>query len=275
MQKRAFRFVMIERCTHCVPHFTPCSLDVCTGMTCCEKYITHSLCSYFHSFLHLLYTLLPQSLPPFLPPSSSLPLPSLPPSIAPFLLVFPAIAMSSKIPLPVVTLVVLVSTIYLICSMVLFSSIIAWISLEFSTSLAAPLAFIVGVLSLIAAIVGILMEGVARIRRCLGFTFLVLTVALILTTIGLLVPFVLIYNGGNTSLIGEICGDCDDFGKRTQTCVDDCLDECCFTDMSEPLVILLGASTGLSLVASVIGLGTAIAHLFFAFRLPSNSGKRL
>lgn len=159
--------------------------------------------------------------------------------------------------------------------MALFSSIIAWLSLDFSVNLAAPLAFIIGFLSLISAIVGILMEGVAHIRRCLGFTFLVLTVALILTSVGLLLPFILLYNGGNESLIGEICSDCDQFGKRTQTCVDDCEDECCFTDMSELLATVFVAFTGLSLVASVIGLGTAVVHLFFAFRLPSQAGKRL
>ena len=186
-----------------------------------------------------------------------------------------ASTMSSKIPLLVVVLVALVSTAYILCSMVLLSSIVAWISLDFSNSLAAPLAFVVGILSFFAAFVGILMAGVTRITRCLGFTFLVLTVALILTSIGLLVPFILLYNGGNESVIGKFCDDCDEFGKQTQTCVDDCEDECCFTEMSEPLAVVLIASAGLSLVASVVGLGTAIAHLFFVFRLPSKPHKRL
>lgn len=159
--------------------------------------------------------------------------------------------------------------------MVLFSSIVAWISLDFSNSLAAPLALVVGLLSILAAFVGILMTGVTRISRCLGFTFLLLTVALILTSIGLLVPFILLNNGGNQSLIGEYCDECDQFGKRTQTCVDDCDDECCFTNLSEPLATLLIASAGLSLIASVIGLGSAIAHLFFAFRLPPQPHKIL
>jgi hypothetical protein len=183
--------------------------------------------------------------------------------------------MSAKVPLPVLFLVGAVATLLLLCSMALFSAAVAWISLDFSSTLAAPLAFVVGFLSFLAAVVGILMEGVTRITRCLGFTFLTLTVALILTSIGLLVPFVLIYNGGSESLIGEFCDGCDQFGKRTQTCVDDCDDECCFTNMSEPLAMVLIASAGLSLVTSVVGLGTAIAHLFFSFRLPPQSHKRL
>ena len=183
--------------------------------------------------------------------------------------------MSSKIPLPIVFLVGLVATVYLLCSMALFSSIIAWIALDFSSNIAAPLAFVVGFLSLLGAVIGILMEGVTRIRRCLGFTFLILAVAIILTSIGLLIPFILLYNGGNSSFIGEFCDDCEQFGKRTQACVDICDDECCFTDMSEPLAIVLVAASGLSLVASVIGLGTSVAHLFFAFRLPSQPRKRL
>ena len=182
--------------------------------------------------------------------------------------------MTSKIPLPVVVLVGVVSTLYLICAMVLFSSIIAWISLEFSPSLAGPLAFIIGSLSLASAIVGILMEGVTHFRRTLGFIFLLLTVGLILTSVGLLVPFIVIYNGGDSSLIGEICSNCEQLGERTQLCVDECNDECCFTDMSEPLAAVLITFTAISLLASVIGLGTAVAHLFFAFRYPSHSGKK-
>lgn len=183
--------------------------------------------------------------------------------------------MSSKIPLPVVFLVGLVATLYLLCSMALLSSAVAWISLQFTPTITAPLAFSVGVLSLLAGIVGILMEGVTRITRCLGFTFLILTATLILVGIGVLLPFVLLYNGGSESLIGEYCDDCEQFGKRTQTCVDSCDDECCFTDMSETLAIVLIAGAGVSLLTSIVGLGTAIAHLFFSFRLPSQTHKKL
>ena len=180
--------------------------------------------------------------------------------------------MLSKVPLP---LVFLVSTLYLLCSMALLSTAIAWISLQFTPTLVAPLAFSVGFLSLMAAVIGILMEGVPRVTRFLGFTFLVLTVALILVSIGLLVPFILLYNGGNESLIGEYCDDCEQFGMRTQTCVDNCDDECCFTELSEPLAIVVIAAGGTSLLNSIVGLGTAIAHLFFAFKLPSQPHIRL
>ena len=183
-------------------------------------------------------------------------------------------AMASKIPLPVVILVGLVSIIYLICSMVLLSSIIAWISLDFSPTLAGPLAFVTGTLSLAAAVVGILMEGVTRLRRGLGFLFLLLNVGTILTTIGLLVPFVLIYNGGSSDFIALFCDDCDQFGEKTQVCVDKCNDECCFTDMSEPLAVILTAFTGGSLLASVLGVGASVAHLVYAFKISSKGGKR-
>ena len=104
---------------------------------------------------------------------------------------------------------------------------------------------------------------------------MILTVAVILASVGLLVSFFLFYHDGNASLVGEFCDDCDQFGRRTQTCVDDCDDECCFTDTSEPLAIAFVAAVGLSLVASVVGLGTAVAHLCFAFRLSSQPRKRL
>ena len=118
------------------------------------------------------------------------------------------------------------------------------------------------------------MEGVTHFRRTLGFVFLLLTVGLILTNVGLLVSFIFIYSGGDSSLIGEIYSDCDGLGERTQSCVDECNDECCFTDMSEPLAAVLIAFTGISLITSVIGLETAVAHLFFAFRYPSHHGKQ-
>ena len=180
--------------------------------------------------------------------------------------------MVSKIPLP---LVVFVSILYLFCSMALLSAAVAWVSLQFTPTLIAPLAFGVGILSLLAAIIGILMEGVPRVTRCLGFTFLILTIALILISIALLVPFVLLYNGGSDSLIGEYCVNCDQFGSKTQTCVDNCDDECCFTDLSEPLATVLIAAGGIALLNSIVGLGTAIAHLFFAFKVPSQPHKRL
>ena len=186
-----------------------------------------------------------------------------------------ALAMSSKIPLPVVCLVGLVATLYILCSMVLISSGVAWISLQFTPTITAPLAFGVGSLSLLAAIVGILMEGVTRFTRCLGFTFLTLTASLILVSVGVLIPFVLLYNGANESLIGEYCYKCEQYGRRTQTCVDNCDDECCFTDTSETLATVIIAGAGVSLLTSIVGLGTAIAQLFFSFKLPSQPNKRL
>lgn len=183
--------------------------------------------------------------------------------------------MSAKIPTPVVFLVGLVAAFYVLSSMALLSSAVAWISLDFTPSFIAPLAFIVGVLSLLTAIVGILMEGVTRITQWLGFTFFIMTATLILVSIGLLVPFVLIYNGGNDSLIREYCNDCEQFGSKTQTCVDNCDDECCFTDLSETLAVILFVGAGTSLLTSIFGLGAAIAHLFCYFRLPSQPHKRL
>ena len=178
--------------------------------------------------------------------------------------------MTRKIPLPIIVLVGVVSTLYLICSMILFSTIIVWISLDFSPNLAGPLAFIVGSLSLISAIIGILMVGISRLKKSLGIVFFLLTLGLILITVGLTILFMMLYDGGNADVIGKMCEECEQFGKRTQVCVDHCNDECCFTNYSEPLAFILIALTGLSLLTSVVGLGTAVAHLSFAFRPPHN-----
>ena len=54
-----------------------------------------------------------------------------------------------------------------------------------------------------------------------GEVYRVLAVAVIPTSVGWLVPFFLFYHDGNASLVGEFGDDCDQFGRRTQTCVDD------------------------------------------------------
>lgn len=175
--------------------------------------------------------------------------------------------MARKLPAVVVVFAAIAATLYLLCAMALLSSIIAWISLEFDLEYAAPLAFTVGLLSLAAGIVAILMVGISRLKQLFGFIFLMLTVLIMLTSIGLGVLFGLEYIGDKDDLVsGNVCDDCDHQGMDTQLCVDQCSDECCFTDKSDPLAIIFLAGAGTALIASVVGLGVVVLHLYFAFR---------
>ena len=167
--------------------------------------------------------------------------------------------MSGKLPIPVVVLAAMVATLYLISSMGLFSSIIAWISLEFVVDYAGPLAFVIGTLSLAAAIVAILMVGISRLRQALLLLFVILAVITVLASLGLGVLFGLYYIGDEDDFIGgDICDDCEQLGMETQECVDSCNDECCFTDMSGPLAIVFLAFTATALIASILGLIIAV-----------------
>ncbi len=175
--------------------------------------------------------------------------------------------MAHKLPVVVVVFAAIVAALYLLCAMALLSSIIAWISLEFDLQYAAPLAFVVGFLSLAAGVVAILMVGISRLKQFLGFVFLAITVLVILASIGLGLLFGLQYVGDKEDIVsGNICDDCDHQGMQTQRCVDQCSDECCFTEKSDPLTIIFLAATGTALLASIVGLGVAVLHLYFAFK---------
>ena len=179
--------------------------------------------------------------------------------------------MSSKIPTVVIVLAGIIATIYLICSMTLLSSIIAWLSLEFSIELPCALSFVIGTLSLLGGILAILMVGISRLRRVLGLVFLIVAVIVVMAGVGLVVPFALTYLGGDERLIGQICNDCNELGRATQQCVDLCNDECCFVNMSEPLILVFVAATGTAVVNSIVGLAVGVVHLYIT---PWSSSKQ-
>lgn len=183
--------------------------------------------------------------------------------------------MAAKTPVCIVVLAAIVSTLYLISAMGLLSSIIAWLSLEFTADLPGALSFTVGVLALGAGLTAILMVGISRLRKCLGLLFLLLAIIVILAGVGLLTPFTINYIDTGDDAIGQICDDCEQLGMATIECVQLCKDECCFTDMSGPLSIVILAFTATALAASVIGLGVVVAHLYFARKQSDNVRKQL
>ena len=170
--------------------------------------------------------------------------------------------MASKIPVPVAILASLVSLLYLISAMVLLSSIIAWLSVDFSGPLPHALGFAVGVLSLLGALIGILMVGIPHLRRTFGFIFLATTVVTLFACIGLIVPFIISF--------ASFCQDCDQ-EERTRECLNSCDDECCFTDVSMPLAIIFIAFTGTALFTSILGTIIAVPYIWYGGQ---NTGSR-
>ena len=155
----------------------------------------------------------------------------------------------------------LVSFLHLICAMVLLSSIIIWLSLEFTAPLPSALAFVVGIPCLLCSVMAILMLGVRRHNSIFGTIFLILAVVIIIAGLSILIPFALDYNHDQLDLLGEICVDCSYVGNRTMMCQDSCLHECCFTQYSAPLTRIFLASTIVALAVSVVAILTGIAHL--------------
>ena len=168
--------------------------------------------------------------------------------------------MAQKVPVAVVVLASIVAGFYLISSMMLLSSIIAWLSLNFSSAvLPSALAFVIGFLSLVGSFLAILMVGISHLRRILGFVFLALTIITLLACIGLLTPYAIDFQ--------TFCNDCSRlYTEHTIQCVENCNDECCFTDMSMPLVLIFITFSAVSLLTSIVGIGVAVAHLFFTRR---------
>lgn len=117
--------------------------------------------------------------------------------------------------------------------------------------------------------------GDIPLRKCLGLLFLLLAIIVILAGVGLLTPFTINYIDTGDDAIGQICDDCEQLGMATIECVQLCKDECCFTDMSGPLSIVILAFTATALAASVIGLGVVVAHLYFARKQSDNVRKQL
>ena len=168
--------------------------------------------------------------------------------------------MAQKVPVVVVVLASIVAGFYLISSMMLLSSIIAWLSLDFSSAVQpSALAFAIGFLSLVSSFLAILMVGISHLRRILGFVFLALAVITLLASIGLLTPYAIDFQ--------TFCNECSRlYTEHTIQCVENCDDECCFTDMSMPLVLIFITFSAVSLLTSIVGIGVAVAHLFFTRR---------
>ena len=157
---------------------------------------------------------------------------------------------------------------YSVCSMGLLTCIIAWLSLEFSTILPSILAFVLGLLTLLAAFVAVLMTGFAQLSRVFGWLFLIMTVLIIMASVGLVVPFGLQYGtAGSTDMIGAICDDCEQQGMKTVECVELCQDECCFTDWSAPLSLGFIVLSGLAFFTGLAGIPAGLAHLCYAYKI--------
>ena len=172
-------------------------------------------------------------------------------------------------PKVVVTIIAIVNIIYLICAMVLYSSIIAWLSLEFTAALPTAMAFIVGTLCLITAILGTIMFGGKDTRDLFTALFILFSVFVLLASIGLLPPFTsAFYSSSSDHSLGDTCNDCAELygNDAPMECVRDCNDECCFTDFSSPLVRLLFVFVIVALVVSFIGLIVGAIHCYFVRR---------
>lgn len=169
----------------------------------------------------------------------------------------------------IVTIIGIVNIIYLICAMVLYSSIIAWLSLQFTAALPAAMAFIIGTLCLATAILGTIMFGGKETRDLFTALYILFSVFVLLASIGLLPPFTSeFYSRSSDSSLGETCNGCRAlYGNDAPVeCVRDCNDECCFTDFSSPLVRLLFVCVLIALVVSFIGIIVGAVHLYFVRR---------
>lgn len=169
----------------------------------------------------------------------------------------------------IVTLIAIVNIIYLICAMGLYSSIITWLSLEFTVALPAAMAFIIGTLCLATAVLGTIMFGGKETRDLFTALFILFSVFILLASIGLLPPFVAeFYSSSSDHSLGGTCNDCPMLygNDAPMECVRDCNDECCYTNFSSPLVRLLFAFVIIALAVSFIGIIVAAVHWFYVRR---------
>ncbi len=162
----------------------------------------------------------------------------------------------AKVPGLVVGVACITAILFLLSAMFLLSSIIIWLSVEFSGPLPHILGFVVGILSLFDAFTAILMIGVSHMRKSLGFIFMIMSVITLLATVALLVPYILSFTA--------FCSDCDQT-ELTQECVEACNDECCFTNLSMPLAIIFIACSGVALLSSLLGFSVAVPYIWYAY----------
>lgn len=162
----------------------------------------------------------------------------------------------AKVPAFVVGLACITTIAFLISAMFLLSSIIVWLSVDFSGPLPHILGFVIGVLSLLDAFTAILMMGFSQMRKSLGFIFMIMTVITVLASVALLVPYILSFT--------TFCSDCVEM-ELTQECVDACDDECCFKNFSMPLAIIFISCSGVTLVSSLLGFSVAVPYIWYAY----------
>lgn len=148
-------------------------------------------------------------------------------------------------------------TLFLLSSMILLSTIITWLSVEFSGPLPHLLGFIIGILSFVCAIAFLLLIGLKQYRQTFGFISLILTVVTFLASIALLIPLLITFS--------SFCEDCTAL-EQTQDCVDTCIYECCFRDMSRPILIVLIASSLLATLSCLLGLVVSLSYLLSGHR---------
>ncbi len=146
---------------------------------------------------------------------------------------------------------IVISFLHLLCAMGLLSAIIIWLSLEFTAPLPSTLAFIIGIPCLGCTVAAILMFGVPRKEAFFSIIFILLSTFIVLAGVSILGPFINLYTHKEPTLIGDFCDDCIYTGNRTQSCVDNCHDECCFTNYSAPLVTVFIAFTSTALAVSI------------------------
>ena len=135
------------------------------------------------------------------------------------------------------------------------SSIIAWISVDFSGPLPHAIGFVLGVLSLVNAIIMIIMiGGASRIRKILAFLLLITSAVTLLTSTVLFIMWI-------TSFL-NFCDNCLE-PELTYSCVDACNDECCFRDISRPLALVFILFSALTVLCSLAGIGIAVSCIRF------------
>lgn len=156
-----------------------------------------------------------------------------------------------------------VSLFHLLCAMGLFSTIIIWLSLEFTPGLPSALAFVVGIPCLASTLAFVLMVGIKERAVILTIPYIVLGIFIIATGISLMTPFIELYSHEDPDLIGEFCSDCNHVGAHTVQCVTNCNDECCFTNFSAPLSRALISFSAIAILASLISVVIGVLNLIY------------
>lgn len=170
-----------------------------------------------------------------------------------FTISFSHTAMTSSLTKVVVFLLGVVDFVYVLCALILFSAIIAWLSLEFSSGIPAALSFTAGALSLVTGAVSILLLTPQQPKLFCKVAYPLSSMATAAITFGLLVAFSVLY-GPDSEL--QMCNMCSSRGMATAQCIASCNDECCFTSMSAPLVDVIIATS------SCVVLNSLFAFLF-------------